>query len=134
VPEFPTSVVDALGEAHPVLGYFSCLNDEDWDRMATLWDVDARMRAVGARPRRGRDDVLGYFTRLFEPWTTHVDLPTRVVVDGDVVVAEVTFTGRSRAGVEATFDAVDVFDLRDGRIMALSTFYDLVAARRAVTP
>lgn len=40
---------------------------------------------------------------------------------------------RRREGREAAFDAVDVFDLRDGRIGALSTWYDLVAARRAVT-
>ena len=117
-----------------VLVYFACLNTEDWERMATLWTPDACMRAVGARPRTGRDEVLGYFRTLFEPWETHLDSPTRLVRDGDVVVAEVSFTGRTASGRDAAFDAVDVFDLRDGRIAALSTWYDLVAARRAVAP
>lgn len=116
----------------PVHAYFACLNTEDWDRMATLWTPVATLRAVGARPRTGREGVLAYFRRLFDPWATHVDTPTRLVRDGDVVVAEVTFTGTSRAGIDAAFDAVDVFDLRDGRIAALSTWYDLVAARQAV--
>lgn len=115
-----------------VLVYFACLNTEDWDRMATLWTPDASLRAVGARPRTGREEVLGYFRKLFEPWETHLDSPTRLVRGADAVVAEVSFTGRSAAGHDAAFDAVDVFDLRDGRIAALSTWYDLVAARRAV--
>lgn len=117
-----------------VLSYFACLNTEDWDRMATLWTPGATLRAVGARPRAGRDEVLGYYRTLFDPWESHVDTPTRLVRDGEVVVAEVTFTGRSRSGHDVSFDAVDVFDLRDGQIAALSTFYDLVAARAAVTP
>ena len=50
-----------------------------------------------------------------------------------VVTVEVTFTGRAVNGREAAFDAVDVFDLRDSRIAALSTWYDLVAARAAVS-
>ena len=125
MPEEPT--VDAVDT------YFRCLNTEDWATMATLWTEDATLRAVGARPREGRDSVLRYYSRLFDPWEEHLDTPTRVIRAGDVVTVEVTFTGRSRAGHDAAFDAVDVFDLRDGRIAALSTWYDLVAARRAVT-
>lgn len=115
-----------------VASYFRCLDAEDWDTMEGIWTDDARLRAVGARPREGREQVMGYYRRLFEPWAEHHDTPTRVVVAGDVVTVEVTFTGRTHAGVDARFEAVDVFDLRDGRICALSNWYDLVAARRAV--
>lgn len=118
---------------HAVAEYFRCLDAEDWEAMEDIWTDDVRLRAVGARPREGRDDVMRYYRRLFDPWEVHHDQPTRVVVAGDVVTVEVTFSGRTRDGVEASFDAVDVFDLRDGRITALSNWYDLVAARRAVS-
>jgi ketosteroid isomerase-like protein len=112
--------------------YFRCLDAEDWETMEEIWTEDARLRAVGARVREGRDEVVGYYRKLFDPWIEHHDTPTRVIVAGDVVTVEVTFSGRTRTGREASFDAVDVFDLRDGRICALSNWYDLVAARRAV--
>ena len=121
------------GDTPPaVASYFRCLDAEDWATMEGIWTDGARLRAVGARPRVGRDEVMAYYRKLFDPWEEHHDTPTRVVVAGDVVTVEVTFTGRTRAGVEARFEAVDVFDLRDGRIAALSNWYDLEAARRAV--
>lgn len=112
--------------------YFRCLNTEDWASMATMWTDDALLRPVGARPRRGPDEIVAFYSTLFDPWAEHLDTPTRIIRAGDVVTVEVTFTGRSRSGTEVSFDAVDLFDLRDGRIAGLSTWYDLVAARRAV--
>jgi hypothetical protein len=51
--------------------YFACLDAEDWDAMRELWHEDGELRAVGARPRDGRDAVLRYFGRLFGyDWTT----------------------------------------------------------------
>ena len=117
----------------PVAAYFRCLNTEDWEVMATLWTEDALLRPVGARPRRGPAAIAAFYSHLFDPWEEHLDTPTRTIRAGDVVTVEVTFTGRSRSGTDARFDAVDLFDLRDGRIAGLSTWYDLVAARRAVS-
>lgn len=113
--------------------YFRCIDEEDWESMSGLWTDDATLRAVGARPRHGRDDIMDYYRKLFDPWEEHHDRPTRVIVAGDVVTVEVTFRGRTHSGVETSFDAVDVFDLQDGRIASLSNWYDLVAARRAVS-
>lgn len=118
----------------PVAEYFRCLNEEDWTVMRGLWTADARVRPVGTRPREGPEAITVFYASLFDPWAVHLDTPARIVRAGDVVTVEVRFTGTSRTGTEAAFDAVDVFDLRDGRIAALSTWYDLVAARRAVAP
>jgi ketosteroid isomerase-like protein len=112
--------------------YFVCLDTEDWAQMRELWHEDAHLRAVGARPRDGVDEVIGYFSNLFTPWPKHEDRPTRLIVSGDTVVAEVTFFGTTPDGLEVSFDAVDVFDLRDGRIVRETNWYDIAYARKVL--
>jgi len=112
--------------------YFECLDTEDWPAMRAIWTEDGELRAVGARPRSGVDEVIGYFSKLFTPWPQHRDHPTRLIIAGDTVTAEVTFTGTSASGREVSFDAVDLFDLREGRICRLSNWYDIDYARRVI--
>ena len=118
--------------------YFRCLDAEDWTEMRELWRDDGRLHAVGARPRAGADAVIGYFSKLFDPWPAHTDVPVRLIVSEPdrTVVAEVLFIGRTADGRDVRFDAVDVFDFVDGRISKLSNWYDIDYARRslAVTP
>jgi len=116
----------------PVQTYFDALNAEDIAALRPLWAPNVELRAVGSRARRGLEEVMEYFGPLFDPWVEHLDLPTRVIgdPDGDAVAVEVRFTGRTEGGRELTFDAVDVFDLADGKIRRLSTWYDLVWLRK----
>lgn len=125
----------AIDMERVVREYFTCLDTEDWARMAELWTSDGCLRAVGARPRDGREEVIGYFSKLFDPWPAHEDRPTRIVVaeHAQTVLAEVTFYGTTPGGKAVRFDAVDVFDLRDGRICALSNWYDVAYARAALS-
>lgn len=116
-----------------VRAYFHCLDTEDWVSMRQLWRDDCRLRAVGARPRQGIDDTMGYFSKLFNPWVKHEDRPTRLVVSGDTVVAEVTFYGTTSAGRTVAFDAVDIFDLQGGQIHSFSNWYDIDYARKALS-
>jgi ketosteroid isomerase-like protein len=114
-----------------VTAYFESLNAEALDRLAELWTPDAELRAVGSRPRHGRDQVMAYFASLFGPWAEHEDRPTRSIVAGDTVVVEIRFSGRTRDGKQLSFDAVDVFDLElaQGAIARLTTWYDLAWVR-----
>lgn len=114
--------------------YFACLDSEDWDGMREIWHADGELRAVGARPRSGVEEVIGYFSNVFSPWPTHQDAPTRLIVAGDTITAEVLFTGRAHDGREVSFEAIDLFDLRDGRIARLSNWYDIAYARRVLAP
>jgi ketosteroid isomerase-like protein len=109
--------------------YFDAVNGEDWDTLATLLHADAELRAVGARPRTGRDEVMTYYFGVFDEWEEHDDRPTRFLVDGDSVVAEIAFEGKTRGGTPVTFDAVDVFDLQDGLVRRLSSWYDIARVR-----
>jgi ketosteroid isomerase-like protein len=116
-----------------ILDYFRCLDEEDWDGMRALWHPDdCRLRAVGARPREGREQVLEFFGKLFTPWKLHEDRPTRLVVCADTVTAEVLFLGTTHDGLEVSFEAVDVFDLSDGLISRLSNWYDIAYARKVL--
>jgi ketosteroid isomerase-like protein len=121
-----------MSNEETVRAYFMCLDTEDWDRMRTLWTEDCELLAVGTRPRRGRDEMIGYFSGLFTPWPTHQDKPVRVIADGDAIAVNVTFTGVTPDGRDVAFDAVDVFDLRDGRIARLTNWYDLAYARKVL--
>lgn len=114
--------------------YFDSINNEDWDRLATVWQDDAELIPVGARTRRGKDEIVKFYPKTLAPWKEHLDDPTRVIVAGDTVTAEIHFTGKSADGVEVEFDAVDVFDLVDGRIQRLTNWYDVAAVRALLPP
>jgi ketosteroid isomerase-like protein len=109
--------------------YFQCANDEDWNGLREVFDENAELRAVGARPRSGRDEVVAYYPRIFGLWAEHRDDPVRLLVDGDTVTAEVRFTGTTPGGKHVEFDAVDVIDIEDGRITRLTNWYDIAYAR-----
>ena len=117
--------------APPVIDeYFARLNAADWAGFDALWHEDVELRPVGARPRTGRDDVVAFYPGIFRPWRTHVELPTRLIVAGDAVTAEIHFRGVSHDNHEIEFDAVDVFDIVDGRIARLTTWYDIAWVRQ----
>jgi ketosteroid isomerase-like protein len=107
-----------------VTKYFDALNAEDWDDFRTLWAEDAAALAVGARPRYGVEDVMNLYTRIFDHWSKHLDVPGRTLIDDDTVIVEVHFVGTTNEGREVEFDAVDVIDLEDGRLKKITTWYD----------
>ena len=118
-----------------VLRYFTCLDTENWPQMVELWASAGRLRAVGARPRDGRDEVIQYFAKLFDPWPAHRDHPERLIIapEEETVVAEVTFIGTTPDGREVRFEAIDVFDFADGLIAKMTNWYDIDYARRSLT-
>jgi ketosteroid isomerase-like protein len=120
--------VDVVG------AYFDAVNAEDWAALAELWEPDAELVATGARPRRGRDDVVAYYPRVLAPFPSHLDQPGRRITQGSAVVVEVSFTGVTGDGRPVAFDAIDVFDLTPdlARIRRLSTWYDTAAVLRQV--
>jgi ketosteroid isomerase-like protein len=107
-----------------VTSYFDSLNGENWDDFRALWVEDAEARAVGARPRYGVDEVMDLYSKIFDHWSRHVDVPGRTLIDDDTVIVEVHFIGTTDKGREVEFDAVDVIDLDSGKIKKITTWYD----------
>lgn len=114
--------------------YFESINNEDWDRLATIWQDHAELIPMGAPSSRGKDEIVEFYPKTLASWMAHLEDPVRFHVAGDTVIAEIHVTGKSATGIEVEFDAVDVFDLVDGRIQRLTNWYDTAALRTLLTP
>lgn len=111
--------------------YFNGLNTEDWQGLEALMCEDAELEAPAAR-RRGASAVAKYFRDALAPYPEHLDEPGRRVIAGCTAAVEIRFVGRMANGAPMEFDAVDVFDVRDGRIARLTSWYDSHEVRRAL--
>jgi predicted ester cyclase len=110
-----------------VRAYFVALNDENWDLMASVLHPELDLIPSGSRPRIGADKAIAMFQKIFERFPVHQDNPTRFICDDSTVVVEITFNGATRDGQEVSFDAVDIFDVENGRITRLSQWFDTAA-------
>lgn len=115
-----------------VQGYFTALNDEDWELMASVLHPELDLIPSGSRPRIGSDKAIAMFQKIFERFPVHNDNPTRFICDGNTVVVEITFNGATADGTEVSFDAVDIFDVEDGQICRLSQWFDTAALAAAL--
>ena len=113
-----------------ILDYFDAINTEDWDKLAGLWTEDAELDVVAARPRRGREDVLTYYPKALSMYPEHWDEPVRISDAGDVVTVEIDFTGKMADGTPVAFKAVDIFDIKDGKLWKMSSWFDILDVRR----
>jgi ketosteroid isomerase-like protein len=121
-----------MGAPPAILSYFEAINNEDWDSLAEFWTDEAELRVVAARPRSGKEDVLGYYPRALKGYPKHFDDPYRISVAGDLVTVEIRFTGETAEGAPVEFEAVDVFDLRDGKLWKMSSWFDIEHVRRQI--
>ena len=115
-----------------VKDYFTALNDEDWDLMASVLHPELDLIPSGSRPRIGSDKAIAMFQKIFERFPVHQDNPTRFLEAGNTVVVEITFNGATQDGHEVAFEAVDIFDVEDGRISRLSQWFDTAALAAAL--
>jgi hypothetical protein len=110
--------------------YFAGLNEERFADVTALFAVDAQLRAPGTAPIRGASDLERYFRAALRPYPQHRDEATRIIICGRTATVEIHFNGSLASGFPIEFDAVDVFDFDgDGRIAALSSWYDSHAVR-----
>jgi len=110
-----------------VKDYFAALNAEDWELMASVLHPELDLIPSGSRPRIGSDKAIAMFQKIFERFPVHQDNPTRFLEAGNTVVVEISFAGATQDGQEVAFDAVDIFDVEDGRIYRLSQWFDTAA-------
>jgi ketosteroid isomerase-like protein len=114
-----------------VAAYFDRLNGENWDGLMELFHEDAELTAP-SNTWRGRSEIGTYYRRTLAAFPEHLDQPGRVIASGDTAAVEIAYEGRMKDGREIRFDAVDIFDVQDGRIRRLTTWYDSAAVRKLV--
>lgn len=124
-------VVTAWIEAH---------NAQDVDRMIALTAEDLTVRNTsGSGPGpRGRDQVAAFWTTFFATFPDHhMDL-REVTIDGDRVFAEVVEDGTmdgpmgaaQPTGQHFSIEAAFRFDLTDGRISTIASYWDMGSVAR----
>jgi ketosteroid isomerase-like protein len=115
-----------------VAAYFDRMNAEDWEGLGQLFHEEAELEAPGFGRKRGREQVQAYFRSALSIYPVHYDDPVRVVISGDTATVNIHYEGDLANGHHLSFDAVDVFDMRDGLIGELTSWYDSFEVRRAL--
>lgn len=114
----------------PVLSYFAALNEDRFDDLRDVLREDVVVSPPGMDDVQGVEAAIAHYRRLLAGFPEHVDEPTRALPSGDAVTVEIDFRGRLEDGRPVEFQAVDVFDLVDGRIARVRIWYDTHGVRR----
>lgn len=104
--------------------YFAAINADRLADLEAVFSVDVEIHTVGLRPVVGREAATTHFAGVLDGYTAHEDRVTRWIEAGDTIVTEILFEGTLDGGRPITFSALDVFDLADGRIRKVTTWYD----------
>ncbi|MCE3551644.1 nuclear transport factor 2 family protein [Pseudonocardia sp. RS11V-5] len=117
-----------------VEGYFAAINSDSFADLAAVFADDVEIHTVGATPVVGREAALAHFPKVLASYAEHEDRVTRWIETPGAIVTEIDFEGKLADGRPVVFCALDVFDLRDGRIAKVTTWYDTRDVRRQVLP
>lgn len=112
--------------------YFAAINADRFADLADVFAADVEIHTVGSPPVVGRDAALAHFPALLANYAEHDDRVTRRLEASAAIVCEIAFRGRLVDGRPIVFDALDVFDLTDGRIVRVATWFDTHDLRRQV--
>jgi steroid delta-isomerase-like uncharacterized protein len=117
-----------------VEGYFAAINSDSFADLASVFAEDVEIHTVGGQPVVGREAALAHFPQVLATYAEHEDRVTRWIETSEAIVTEIDFEGKLADGRAVVFPALDVFDLRDGRITRVTTWYDTRDVRRQVRP
>jgi glyoxylase-like metal-dependent hydrolase (beta-lactamase superfamily II)/predicted ester cyclase len=114
--------------------YFEALANQDLDAIAAAWAPDGTCHLVGGTVADGPDGVRAYWAEFFGSMPDLRFQVEDIVADGDQVAvrwsAKGTFAGpNAYQGIEPTYarldlDGLDLFDLREGRIVREHAYTD----------
>ena len=90
-PSPTLSTADAAKLALP--GYFEALSQHDAKRYAGFFTEDGVLTTPGGPPAKGRAEITAAVQKTFDAFSSLKVAPTRVLLKGDVVVAEWALTG-----------------------------------------
>ena len=125
-------------EAH-ARSYFEAIARRDASAMAEHWAEDGVHDLVPLRPLRGRGEITAFFSELFAAMPDLETTVTRVVAGEHEAAVEWRmtghFTGAPFQGIEATgrridMRGIDILEIEEGRIAAITAVYDGMAFAR----
>ncbi len=105
--------------------YFSSLNETRLDRLGEVFADDATLRFPTYQPIHGLTAIRSFYTAVLKHYPKHFDNPVKFFFSDDGGIAvEIHFEGETIEGQPMVFDAVDVFEVKDGRVKNLHIRYD----------
>ncbi|MGA9640288.1 MAG: nuclear transport factor 2 family protein [Terriglobales bacterium] len=105
--------------------YFASLNETRLDDLGTVFAEEATLRFPTYEPIRGRAAIQSFYTAVLKHYPKHFDNPVKFFFSDDGSVAvEIHFEGETVKGQTIVFDAVDVFEVENGRVKNLRIRYD----------
>jgi ketosteroid isomerase-like protein len=133
-----TSNQHSSDNAAVVRRVFEALRERDLDGLLTLYHRDVVVREPGSLPHggehRGLDQVRAAAIRWAQTWgpyQPHTDLPPEPELftsTDDHVVARWRLRAHDEAGQGVDVEAIDIYRLRDGKVLELETYYRDTAA------
>jgi steroid delta-isomerase-like uncharacterized protein len=121
--------------------YFDAATRKDLDEMVTFYDPDVILDLVPVGVMRGAGEYRAYFEEVFGAVPDAEFTIVRVVANSSTGVVEWrfngTFTGAPFQGVEANGRRIqlrgcDCFEVKDGKIVKNTAFYDGMEFARAI--
>lgn len=105
--------------------YFCSLNETRLDRLGDVFAEDATLHFPTYEPIRGLAAIRSFYTAVLKHYPKHFDNPVKFFFseDGNIAV-EIHFEGETIQGQPIVFDAVDVFEVENGRVKNLHIRYD----------
>ena len=105
--------------------YFSSLNETRLDRLGDVFAEDATLHFPTYEPIRGLPAIRSFYTSVLKYYPKHFDNPVKFFFSDDGGIAvEIHFEGETIGGLPMVFDAVDVFEVKNGRVQNLHIRYD----------
>jgi ketosteroid isomerase-like protein len=109
-----------------VRNYFRCLDADKFTELAQLFDEAGVVKMPGARPVTGPAEIERKYARALPgSFSAHRAEILSILEDGELAVAVLRVRATSASGADNhVFTAVDVFNIRNGKITSLEVVLD----------
>ena len=111
--------------------YFLAVDEERIEDVVDCFTDDATMRfAFMDAPVQGREALRQLFTAHVARFRTHIDIATRVLVQGDRAISEIVFDAETPDGRRVHLENCNVYRFRDGKFHEVMVYLDTVNMAR----
>ena len=111
--------------------YFRAVVDERIEDVIDCFTADGQIQfAYMDAPARGRDELRALYTAHVARFRNHLDIATRVVVQGDRAISEIVFDAETPGGSPVHLENCNIYEFREGKFQVVKVYLDTVTMTR----
>ena len=111
--------------------YFLAVDEERIEDVLDCFTADGQIQfAYMDAPACGRDELRALYTAHVARFRNHLDVATRVVVQGDRAISEIVFDAETPGGSPVHLENCNAYQFRDGRFHVVKVYLDTVTMAR----